>query len=251
LLRCHYRQLQDLLSLNQILEDRIKRLVILEDILNERQEKRQKQIGEYQSLFIEEHLLAYQQQLTDRQAEYQAVIEQGDYLQFISEESEQLLTRIEQSLDIAQSRNSIAEFIDDKAMDVKEARLKFYKGLLLWESAQDFAQNSWEKQQQLHAAKVELERLIGLKSSVENILNTAVDFYPYFQRVAAMQNEAEILQASLDRELDETKERTFARLISHLQNRKENLRLHLTQARLALLRINEELGIASDHEGAL
>lgn len=235
------RELQDLMHLNNLAVERMERLLMLKETVAFRQGNRKRQWSDYESMEVSDQIEIYSQQLQSRQDKIQRAEANEDYLAFVTPDQKGFLERVENSL--ARIDNLEAEgkeVTEGKQFKKEKDLLRLYKGILQWQTAQDFAHNLHQENLGLEKINQELQALVENRSRVEEVLYQAPDVQPYIQRLAEIKQSTEAISDKLELKLAEVRSKIFGTMIALLEDRKENLQLYMVKARLASVRIYEE-----------
>lgn len=225
-------ELRDLLRLQELLQAWPLKLAIYTDLLLEKQALR----GHSETLLAQQTLQQQQAALADRQEqltyELAQIRAQEDYMALADDNSRDLYRLVERS-------QATLKQLSVRGQDVseKQTRLNLYRGILLWQAAQEFPPRLWqsEKNNQLSA-----QTLMSVDTSYERIQQlskTHTDIAPLLKRIEVLQVDTANQLAITEAELATHSAALRTRIDTTLAQQQDQLSAYLAQASLAVARL--------------
>ncbi|WP_111641647.1 tetratricopeptide repeat protein [Marinimicrobium alkaliphilum] len=228
--------LRDLLQLQSHLSRWQPRLDAYTQLLLEKQALRRARETDYRRADVagqRADLLARQADLT---AQLERIDAQSDALALADPDSRALLARIERaqaSLDrLAAAGQAPAD---------AQARLDFYRGQLLWASAQDFPHRRWRSERAARELQRATEALGDSEQRLDQLLATDFDIHPQLERLTRARHQMQQLLGVTQAGVQEAAHALHAQLDQHLLAQRQALRNTLSQARLGAARLQDQM----------
>ena len=160
---------------------------------------------------------------------------QQDFFAVADEESTEYIDRV------TRARENIALLRDsDPFIDESEEMVRWYFGLLMWDSAEAFADRYWQAEKALAGLDKALNTTRGNHGSVVEIINSAPDLDPKKQLVKEYKDLIEIQLAEVDLAIDTAKFDLSNDIVSVLRSQRQRVNEYLGQSRLSIARLYDK-----------
>lgn len=158
-----------------------------------------------------------------------------DYFALASGEQAELIERVQRSKTRISLLRDQEPFIEDK-----EESLRWYNGLLLWQSSEQFSGRLWEAVKTLNSLDSAIVELKKNYHDIEQILFRAPDLMPYRQRISDAQIRLEGQRTDIDLAVADAKESLRRQVVDVLAQQRERILHYLAQSRLSVARLYDK-----------
>jgi hypothetical protein len=226
------QELRDLVRLQKLLLAWNEKLEIYSAMLHQRQQSREKKLANIR----QRRMLERGAELTvarDKLAQRLSAIESSkDYLAIASEDTLSLykmVNRAEENIDkLKASGESVAEY---------EGPLRRYRGLLLWQASEDFADHLWQNQRELNALNEAVQVLQKQQTSLQVVIDEAPDVAPFRSRVNTMKVRVRRQLQDVDTTIARSESSLREKVVQSLQQQKARLQHYIAETRLSTARL--------------
>ncbi|MBR9911061.1 MAG: tetratricopeptide repeat protein [Gammaproteobacteria bacterium] len=118
--------------------------------------------------------------------------------------------------------------------------VELYRGLVLWQAAQDFPAALWRNEKNLRAADAALTSLAQDRDRVEVALQSAADIAPFAGRIRSLQQRLTQQTRQLASARASIEGQLAQQVVVYLDEQRQQLRQYLAQARLAKARLYDK-----------
>lgn len=224
----------DLLDQRELLSEWRPKLDHYAQLLQDKQALRQGQAQQRER----DRLLQQSDPLLARRADLAARLDriesERDYLALAGADTQSLQAMVE----AAQARlERLAEAGAD--VDARAERLRRYRGIVLWQAAQNFPDNLWRVQKQQQELEQALAALVERRERVEQILARDPDIRPHLRRMTDLDEQIVRQLQALDQSLAQRTDDLATELQAHLERHRERIGHYLARVRLAGARLQD------------
>lgn len=224
--------LRDLLRLRELLQEWQPKLDIYTDLLYEKQAlraEREQQMTQQALREQQAQLAANYQQLAARLAQIDA---DADYMALADDNSRELYGMVERAQRHIDLQRRAGENTDEK-----QTRLTLFRGILLWEAAQEFPDRRWQLEKSRLLSERTLNELGATYDRIDQFTATHDDIQPFLTRIAQMQLDTRAQLAQTDAMIETRSAALRAQVDDHLERQQKRLNAYLAQAHLAVARL--------------
>ena len=230
------QSVRDLLFLQATLNQWQQKLDIYTDLLVQRGEVRAQKLARMR----EQGQMQQEAGLRDEKARLAAwlfeVEKTRDYFALVTDEDAlDFLETVNGALD-----NTAQMTAGGEDMDFEIRQLEFYRGILLWNAQEQFADNLWQQKRNLQQLDAELTRLSASQKSLQKAIDEAPEILPYQQRMSALDQRIALATVSLDQQLLAEEAALRAQLAQALDGHRTRVKNYLARARLSIARLYDE-----------
>ncbi|TVZ40710.1 hypothetical protein P886_0038 [Alteromonadaceae bacterium 2753L.S.0a.02] len=229
------QELRDLLSIQKSNREWQNKMEFYSAMLDARANDRDNKQG-----LLAQNKLAWQiSDLEDARKELSQRVEriaaEKDYFALSSGEQKELITRVQRSQKRIPRLRDEDPFIEDS-----EEALRWYYGILMWNTAEQFSDRLWRAIKTLNSLDATIVELKKNYRSVEEILNSAPDLQPYHARISDARLKLEAQSADIDLAVAAAKEELRKQVVSVLSQQRSRIQHYLAQSRLSVARLYDK-----------
>ena len=225
-------QLRDLLRLQKLLEAWQPKLDVYRELLLQKQAERnrqERQLASQQLTQKEQQLGVARDQL---RARIEAIESSDDYMALADDDSRELYQLVMRGEQTIKRMNAAGQDASEAA-----TRLRMFRGILLWQAAQEFPGRLADLNARQQQAEVTLQQLAETRERIQAILATSLDVQPMLVRIQQSERENNALLART-RDLIHAqgtilRQQVDAQLLAH----EKRLNTYLAQSHLAVARL--------------
>lgn len=226
------QELRELIKIRQKLTDWQQKLTLYSAMLDERTSQRRRHNEYLKQQQLDETLTRLRGERNELAAEIGRVAREQDYFALLAgpqADSYNQLRKINKGIAGLAAANADTEEYTEAA--------RRYKGLLLWQAAEDFAARLWHTRKQLAELDDQLHELEATKLLVQKTYANRPDIDRQRARLNAGEQRLHQQLAELDKAIAEGQQQLRDQTVSVLNEQRERLRYYLTESRLAVARL--------------
>jgi len=229
------QELRELLQLQQSLQSWEQKLETYTLMLQERRRARAVKEEAIARRELAERRRLLREQRDQYAAELQRIDVEKDYLALAPSATAELFQRVVR----AQQAVARLQAAGEPAAEIAEYResLRRYRGLLLWQANDSYADQLWQNRKQLKNLDAALEMLEENYQRLSGVVATAPDVTPYQMRMVALNNRLQAQQQQVELALNQAQQQLRVQVVERLQQHRSRLRHDLAQARLSVARL--------------
>jgi tetratricopeptide (TPR) repeat protein len=224
--------LRDLLRLRKLLQEWQPKLEIYTELLVEKQSLRvqSEQLMAQQALRNQQAKLAGEQERLNR--EFTQIRNNENYMALADDNSRDLYRLVERS-------QTTLDRLRLSGQDTTEeqTRLDLYRGILLWQAAQEFPSRLWQSEKNRQLSAHTLVELDETYTRINQLSATHTDIAPLLSRITLLQADTAAHLATTEAEINMRSEALRARVDAKLAHQQQRLKAYLAQAHLAVARL--------------
>lgn len=228
-------EFQDISQLRELIDIWKKRLTLYSEMLDERQLLRAQDQTDLAALNLNGKIQDLELQSINLINKLSTIRNTKDYFALVRGESAGLIDRVDESERRIEKLNSAGE-----ETQTAEEKLARYRGLLMWQAAENFADELYLGQRAIESMEAELETLKRTSDRVKLIFSNAPDIAPYQNQISGMQVRLDKGAERLEQLIAASEAQLLREITSELKTQKRRLRIYLSQARLSIARIYDE-----------
>lgn len=227
--------LRDLLRLRNVLQDWQPKLEIYADLLEEKQRLRQQQEQRLAHQALDQQRRILQEERDQLAARLQRINDNEDVMALADDNTRELYERVQRSLVTLQRMARTGEDIQDYAEN-----LRMYRGILLWEAAQQFPEHLWQNEANRQQIDQALAQLDETARRIEAITSTNLDIRPMMARIRQLQKETQNRLVEAERVIDIRAAELRGQVDRQLASHQKRLTAYLAQSHLAVARLYDK-----------
>lgn len=224
--------LRDLLRMQKLLQQWQPKLEAYRELLLEKQSSRARhEQGEAQRKLASKH----QALAAEREnffARLSAIIDNENYVALADKDTRSLYQRVERGEKILAQMNAAGQNTTDA-----ETRLAMFKGILLWQAAQEFPARVAAQQAELKAIDDALENIAQTRRRIEEVTLTSVDIQPIIVRLDVLRKDVDQNLQRIDQLIAQQSTALRNQVDAQLASHEQRLNNYLAQAHLAVARL--------------
>lgn len=224
--------LRDLLRMQKLLQHWQPKLEAYRELLLEKQSSRTRhEQGEAQRKLASKH----QALAAEREnffARLSAIIDNENYVALADTDTRSLYQRVERGEKILAQMNAAGQNTTDA-----ETRLAMFKGILLWQAAQEFPARVAAQQAELKAIDDALENIAQTRRRIEEVTLTSVDIQPIIVRLDVLRKDVDQNLQRIDQLIAQQSTALRNQVDAQLASHEQRLNNYLAQAHLAVARL--------------
>ncbi len=226
------QDLKDLIALRRLLRDWQDRLTFYGAMLDNREGSRE----EYRAYLESSNIKARIADMRAERAELAERIERigadKNYFALATGEEADLIERV-----LRGQRNIDALRESDPFIDEYEESLRRYRGILLWQTSEEFGDRLWQSIKTLNQLDGAIAEVAEVEARVDALMNEAPDLGPWRQQMDDANAELSTLLARIEAAINRNERDLKTRVISILQGQRIRLGNYQAQARLSVARL--------------
>jgi hypothetical protein len=227
--------LRDLLRLRKVLQDWQPKLDIYADLLEEKQRLRQQQEQRLAQQALDQQRVVLQQERDQLAARLQRIVDNNDVMALADDNSRELYEMVQRSETTLQRMAQSGEDTSDYAES-----LRMYRGILLWQAAQQFPERLWANEKHRQQIDEALAQLDETSRRIDAITSTNLDIRPMMARIRQLQNETQDQLVEAERVIDIRAEALREQVDRQLAGHQKRLTAYLAQSHLAVARLYDK-----------
>src|SRR5690606_31673829 len=224
--------LRDLLRMQKLLQHWQPKLEAYRELLLEKQSSRTRhEQGEAPRKLASKH----QALAAEREnffARLSAIIDNENYVALADTDTRSLYQRVERGDKILAQMNAAGQNTTDA-----ETRLAMFKGILLWQAAQEFPARVAAQQAELKAIDDALENIAQTRRRIEEVTLTSVDIQPIIVRLDVLRKDVDQNLQRIDQLIAQQSTALRNQVDAQLASHEQRLNNYLAQAHLAVARL--------------
>lgn len=224
--------LRDLLRMQKLLQHWQPKLEAYRELLLEKQSSRTRhEQGEAPRKLASKH----QALAAEREnffARLSAIIDNENYVALADTDTRSLYQRVERGDKILAQMNAAGQNTTDA-----ETRLAMFKGILLWQAAQEFPARVAAQQAELKAIDDALENIAQTRRRIEEVTLTSVDIQPIIVRLDVLRKDVDQNLQRIDQLIAQQSTELRNQVDAQLASHEQRLNNYLAQAHLAVARL--------------
>lgn len=224
--------LRDLLRMQKLLQQWQPKLEAYRELLLEKQSSRARhEQGEAQRKLASKHQ-ALAAERENFSARLSAIIDSENYVALADKDTRSLYQRVERGEKILAQMNAAGQNTTDA-----ETRLAMFKGILLWQAAQEFPARVAAQQAELKAIDDALENIAQTRRRIEEVTLTSVDIQPIIVRLDVLRKDVDQNLQRIDQLIAQQSTALRNQVDAQLASHEQRLNNYLAQAHLAVARL--------------
>lgn len=227
--------LRDLLRLRRVLQDWQPKLEIYADLLEEKQRLRQQQEQRLAQQALDQQRSMLKEERDQLAARLQRIIDNNDVMALADSNTRELYERVQRSQLTLQRMARAGEDIENYAES-----LRMYRGILLWEAAQQFPEHLWQNEANRQQIDQALAQLDETARRIEAITSTNLDIRPMMARIRQLQQETQNRLVETERVIDVRAAALREQVDRQLASHQKRLKAYLAQSHLAVARLYDK-----------
>ena len=234
-------EFQDINELRALTTEWADRLNIYSDMLVEREVTRNSNRNQYlekKRLIAIDNLASHTSDLREKVTR---IRDDKNYLALQADDAASLQARVT----LSEKRISELNKQGEDTSEHQEA-LRRYKGLLLWDAAENFSSALYATEQNVTSVEAEVAELREKDLRVQSIFSSSPEIQPYQQRIASMQTQLTESEAALDQLIAKSEQRILDHIADELRTQQIRLKAYLSHTRLAIARIYDSRSRGSE-----
>jgi hypothetical protein len=224
--------LRDLLRLRLLLQEWQPKLEIYTDLLHEKQALRLQKEQQMAQQALREQQSRMAADYAQLAAQLAQINENNDYMALADNNSRDLYRMVER----AQSNLDLLRVAGENTEE-EQARVTLYRGILLWEAAQEFPDRRWQLEKNRLISERTLGELAATYDRIDQLSATHIDIQPLLARIAQMQRDTRSHLAQTDAMIETRSAALRAQVDDQLNRQQKRLNAYLAQAHLAVARL--------------
>ncbi len=229
------QELRDLIAIKNNLLEWQEKLGFYEQIIFQRQDYRNNKEEVLAAGNMENEIGRIKRKRDFIAAELERIRSEKDFFAIADEEKSEFIDRLSRAKQNIELLRDTDPFIDES-----EEMVRWYHGILMWQSAEEFADRTWKTEKALAQLDRALNTTRGNYDLVENIIKDAPDLDPKKQLVKTYQDLIEIQLAEVDLAIDTAKFDLSSDIVSVLKSQKQRVNQYLGQSRLSIARLYDK-----------
>lgn len=226
---------RDLLQQRELLSAWLPKLSLYGDLLRNKRDLRQRRESQLQRESAYARAAEIRQRRDGVAGELDRVRQQRDYLAFADSDTWELLTMIERA-ERSQRRLAAA---GQNTGDAQE-RLRLFRGLLIWNAAQEFPDRLWRSEKTRRQLDEALDELHQRRERVQSLVTTDFDIQPALARLAEKEARIREQLTRLDVSLEQRLVALVEQVQGHLSAHETRLNHYLARSRLAAAQVQDQ-----------
>ncbi|GMG88086.1 hypothetical protein [Biformimicrobium ophioploci] len=231
--RLQYRELQNLLQMQAVVQDWQEKLPFFADNLREREARRERTLKTYESAQFDAVLDIQEKTLKTVLAEIKRINESRDYFALVDDvEMLELLSMVDEAEARYEKLAGQGAASEEQLLTIRRAR-----GILLWNASEAFSERSWQARKQAAALISSVQEGRELYRSVKKIAETAPSIQQKRTQIQQAESTLRTQEEALAQAIGQHEKRVRAALVGEVQSQAKKLRDYLGQSQLAIARI--------------
>lgn len=230
--RLHTRDMRDLITMREKLVVWKRDLDIYKDLLVVRGQRREQRLSEIAS---DDHATQLTEMIATRDllaTEIERINQEHDVLAVANDGTRDLWQISEKALGAKDYMNRSGE-----KTSFESEQLRRYRGLLLWQAAEEFPDRVWQLKKKLFAVNEAVNEAVTNYERLEGIVERTPDITPYAERLSALEERLHGQLFSVNSSMKTTEGALRAMVLKELDAQRKRLRYYQSQARLAKARL--------------
>jgi len=227
--------LRDLKKLASVVEKWQRKVDDYRFMLEQRGRDRELQITKIKTQQFDQRWQQIEQQQQGLKEEMAAIIENRDYVQLASGETEEYLAIVNSAETALEKLAAAGENTDDRA-----ASLKRFKGVLLWQASETYAEQRWQAEKSFKQLESKLLEAKNNHVRFKTITSGSADIVRYQQRMSDLQLRLDQQKQQLIEAITLSEAQLRAQVLGVLSEQQARLGHYLAQSRLGIARIHDQ-----------
>jgi hypothetical protein len=232
------QEFQDLLAVQESLRVWQSKLAFYQETVEQRERSRAEKAEFLQASSLEDRLVGMRDSRKALSLEIERVAAERDFFALATDEENNLIKRITRSEKNIETLRDSDPFIDEY-----EETLRRYKGLMLWQTSEEFGDRLWQSIKTLNQLDSKIGEANASEDRVTKILAAAPDLDPYKARMTESQQKIDQLLARIDRAINNNESDLKDQVVGILNAQRARLFNYLAQSRLSVARLYDKANL--------